>query len=230
MIHNSVLTFFLAVFPAFCLADSSAECGPQFFRNSALQAQRYENSSGDCVVSVLPLIFNDITYRSYLISSQGKLLVFNSLGEGPNSTHTGARVYYFFPRVSLPQLNPDSQSVYVQFSDQDSLSFDLNTGLLSGLTRGQLTVDPQIRPDNQGGVEILQFPGLILDAGFALGQDPTAKVDQKSVFIDAKGQRCLVKNTQLFSFTAKGDIRWTMTDPELVIFLGKYCPNIEAPF
>src|SRR5690348_13146670 len=66
-----------------------------------VQAFQLPMAKGECSVSIRTVKYSsDLIYRDYLAFTNGLLLVFNSYGEGDEQTHTGAREFYFLPRVN----------------------------------------------------------------------------------------------------------------------------------
>ncbi len=153
---------------------------------------------GTCYISVGSGKLNDLIYRSYLITSKGQLMIFNSFGDGPSSTHTGARVYYFYPKQSALDLRLDQDDVVVTMVSGHELIFDASQVELAAMSEAKVVVDSEIRPDNEGGVEIELDRSYLLDMGFKLGNTPEWDLSRPSVFRNSRGQACRFKNRELF--------------------------------
>ncbi|MDE2143765.1 MAG: hypothetical protein KGJ84_15260, partial [Elusimicrobia bacterium] len=130
-------------------------------------------SSGHCFVSIDPTDSTGLVYRAHAFFDDGLLMVFNSYGDGEgNPNLTSAREYFFFPRRGAPELTMDAAAgvVSVRMSDGGRVNFNPATAQIASLERGAVTVVSRIDPADRGGVEIPRYAGLMLDAGFRLGE------------------------------------------------------------
>ncbi|MDE2292020.1 MAG: hypothetical protein KGL53_08050 [Elusimicrobia bacterium] len=187
-------------------------------------------ASGPCFVSITPADTNGLVYRDYAAFSDGMLLVFNSFGDGQDtSKYTGAREFYFFPRRQAPTLaiDPAAPSVAVTMADGGRLTFDPATAQPTSVDRGSVTAAPRVERGNKGGVEFPSYAGLMLDAGFRMGELPSMRPDAESVFRDANGNACAVKNSEVFAY-AGGDRSFRFDDAGLKAFLAKRCPTLSV--
>ena len=195
--------------------------------------QGYADSlgSGLCFVSIDPVDITGLVYRSYALFGDGLMMVFNSYGEGDSPSLTSAREFFFFPRRSAPLLamDPKAGTVSVSLTDGGRADFEPATAQLSGLERGAVTVAPKVDPANRGGVEIPKYAGLLLDAGFRVGESPSGLPNNTSTFRDAAGRACKVKNSAVFAY-ANGDHAFRFTDAELSAWLKTACPGLNAGF
>jgi hypothetical protein len=190
-------------------------------------------ASGLCFVSIEPTAMPGLIYRSYAFFSDGLLMVFSSYGDGQTGPDaTSAREFFLFPRRAAPQLALDSKAgaVSVRMSDGARADFDPATGQLSGLERGAVAVSPRIDPKERGGVEITRYAGLLLDAGFRIGESPSGRPDGTSLFRGADGRECEVKNRDLFAYGPGGDHAFKLTDAQLSAWLKTACPGLNAGF
>lgn len=190
-------------------------------------------SSGKCYVSIGSMLVTDLIYRSYGFFSNGLLMVFNSYGDGEdnNPNLTSAREFYFFPRTGALSLEMDKTAgtVSVVMADGGRVVINPETSQIASLERGSVMVAPRIDPADRGGVEITSYAGLMLDAGFRMGESPAGRPKADSTFRDAQGHLCTVKNTEVFAY-ANGDHELKHTDAELKAFLKVRCPNITPGF
>lgn len=190
-------------------------------------------SSGKCYVSIGSMLVTDLIYRSYGFFSNGLLMVFNSYGDGEdnNPNLTSAREFYFFPRTGALSLEMDKTAgtVSVVMADGGRVVINPETSQIASLDRGSVLVAPRIDPADRGGVEITSYAGLMLDAGFRMGESPAGRPKADSTFRDAQGHLCTVKNTEVFAY-ANGDHELKHTDAELKAFLKTRCPNITPGF
>jgi len=190
-------------------------------------------SSGKCYVSIGSMLVTDLIYRSYGFFSNGLLMVFNSYGDGEdnNPNLTSAREFYFFPRTGALSLEMDKTAgtVSVVMADGGRVTINPETSQIAAFDRGSVLVAPRIDPADRGGVEITSYAGLMLDAGFRMGESPAGRPKADSTFRDAQGHLCTVKNTEVFAY-ANGDHELKHTDAELKAFLKGRCPNITPGF
>lgn len=190
-------------------------------------------SSGKCYVSISSMLVTDLVYRSYAFFSDGLLMVFNSYGDGEDSNPnlTSAREFFFFPRTGAMALEMDKAggAISVVMNDGGRAVIDPATSQIGSLERGSVTVSPRIDPAERGGVEITSYAGLMLDAGFRMGESPSGRPNADSTFRDAQGHLCTVKNNELFNY-ANGEHELKFTDAQLSAWLKKRCPNIVAGF
>lgn len=190
-------------------------------------------SSGHCFVSIDPVATTGLVYRAHAFFDDGLLMVFNSYGDGEgNPNLTSAREFFFFPRRGAPQLTMDAAAgaVSVRMSDGGRVNFDAATAQIASLERGAVTVASRIDPADRGGVEIPSYSGLMLDAGFRLGESPSGRPNAESTFRDARGRTCAVKNNELFNYTPDGDHAFKFTDAQLSAWLASRCPGLSAGF
>jgi len=172
----------------------------------------------------------DLIYRAYSFYSDGMLMVFSSYGDGDDSNPnlTSARVFYVFPRTGALalEMNPAAGTVSVVMADGGRAHIDPATAQLSSLERGSITVSPRVDPSERGGVEITSYAGLMLDAGFRMGESPSGRPNADSTFRDAHGHLCTVKNNEIFAY-AGGDHEFKFTDAQLRAWLKTRCPNLS---
>ena len=219
----------------FPLAPRGVRACPQISPVIIGNTQGYSDSlgSGQCFVSITPTEIPGLVYRSYVFFSSGLLMVFSSYGDGEsNPNMTSAREFFFFPRRGAPALrmSPQARTVTVRMSDGRDADFDPATAQIRELERGRVTVSPNIDPAERGGVEIPRYAGLLLDAGFRMGESPSGLPDGTSTFRSARGESCAVKNRDVFTYTADGDHAFKFTDAQLSAWLRTACPGLHAGF
>ncbi|HXT01529.1 MAG TPA: hypothetical protein VN915_12705 [Elusimicrobiota bacterium] len=214
-------------------AAKAAEACPTSAPAAVGGTQGYSDSlgSGLCFTSIEPMEIQGMVYRSYVFFGDGLLMVFSSYGEGSSSKMTSAREFFFFPRRGAPALTMDSKagSVSVRMGDGARADIAPATAQLSGLERGSVTVSAKVDPAERGGVEIPRYAGLVLDAGFRMGESPSGLPNGTSTFRDANGRTCAVKNADLFAY-ANGDHSFKLTDAQLSAWLSTACPGLDAGF
>lgn len=214
-------------------ARPAAAC-PQVRPVHAGGTQGYSDAlnSGMCFVSVQPNNSTGLIYRNYGIFSDGLFMVFNSFGDSENtSKDTGAREFYFFPRSVVPtlQIDPAGPSVSVTMADGGTVTFDPATAQPRSTDRGTVTVAGTVDRANKGGVEFPSYAGLMLDAGFRMGELPSGKPNGEAAFRDAGGRTCKVKNNEVYAY-ADGDRTFKFDDAALKAFLAARCPTLSVSF
>lgn len=215
-------------------AQDPTDCPETVERRASLQVQVLPSAvTGACYLSVKNWKDLDMVYRSYIISSEGEVMIFSSFGPGDDDSLSGAREYYFFPR---PQAVPrfvwnDSQNrLEVATTSGSRLYFDYVTGEITGMDKAQLKVSSDITPKNQGGFEVVSYRGLSLDAGFKVAGAPSGDRHNYSTFRDDQGRTCRVRNDEIFKYYKDDDVLLKFTDSELSGFLKKRCPGLSVQF
>ena len=190
-------------------------------------------SSGKCYVSISSMLVTDLIYRSYGFFSDGMLMVFNSYGDGEDSNPnlTSAREFYFFPRRGAMSLEMDEAAgtISVLMADGGRATINPASSQIAAFDRGSVTVSPRIDPADRGGVEITSYAGLVLDAGFRMGESPSGRPNADSTFRDAQGHLCTVKNNEVFAY-ANGEHELKFNDAQLKAWLKTRCPIITPGF
>ncbi|MCK6598639.1 MAG: hypothetical protein L6Q37_09770 [Bdellovibrionaceae bacterium] len=190
----------------------------QFLRN-------YQTDISSCWLSLDNMNgYTNFVYRSYLVTSDGLFLVFNSYGSGPNSTHTGAREFYFFPREPFRNdVEMDQDTVSIKINHLFKLQFETKVIRLVNQFNFKVKTDPKINRNNQGGVEILKYPGVYLDLGFSMGRSPSDDPQRKGVFKNDLDQSCTVQNKDIFDYKEGDSV--LQGDNVLKETVSKICPD-----
>lgn len=208
---------------------TSVECPNTFERFEGYSIQRLLTRNGDnCLIHVSPTEVWDMIYRSYVFTSEGEFLVFNSYGNGNQSQMTGARDYFIFPRkntVPTYRWDHDKKELIVTMASDREVIFDYNIGQLKSISDADLQIAKDIHPNNKGGVEITLHSGILMDAGFKKGGTPIMNPKNSSSFIFNK-KRCSFPNSQLFKYTETQDAIFKYDDQWLIPFLQERCPNL----
>jgi hypothetical protein len=196
---------------------------------NAKASSSWDPQAQSCLLGIDPQDALSLIYRSYLFNEQGLLMVFNSYGDGPDSQMTGARDFYFFPRRQMPVFrDPGNGTIEVRLPNGDQAVFSGKDASIVSMGRADVKVAPEVSPDNRGGVELTLRQGIVLDCGFAIGNQPETRPQGSSVFKDAKGHSCTVKNNEVFSYFSDGNIAIRFkTDHELSIYLQTRCPELD---
>lgn len=194
----TTLGFLLSISLFSASAHAMDVCQHKAWGHLDFRLQTGQFKDGICFISVGSRKINDLLYRNYLITSDGQLMVFNSFGQGPSSTHTGARVFYFYPKQKALDLRIENDDVVVTMVSGHELTFDHSQIELAEVSEARVTVAQEVRPDNNGGVEIELDRSYLLDMGFKLGNTPAWDLSRHSVFKNARAQTCRFKNRELF--------------------------------
>lgn len=220
----------LATALALAAAPASAACPVERPRHVD-NTQGYGNEYfGKCFISIHPMNAPDLVYRDYTFYSTGLLMVFSSYGPGEDVARlTSAREFYFFPRRQAPQLHMDEAAGTVSVTGVDGRRFviDPATAQIASLD-GDVAVNPVVDPSVRGGVEITRYAGLILDAGYRQGGQPSGRRNGDSTFRAPQGQTCTVRNDELFTYKPDGEFDFKFDDAALKAFLRTRCPNIPT--
>lgn len=202
-------------------------CGPIIMRLGLFEIREVEIANR-CYLRVHPLQKNPQTpYRDYLLSNTGEFVVFNYFGAGASAPQTGVRLYTFLPRQRKVAFGSDKKVISL-FSTNPNVMFRMDADVL-GLkehTGVSVTEDPEIKLENDGGVELEIEDGVMLDSGFAFSTDPRLVRDALSTFTDTNKEQCPVQNTELFRYQGDSAVL-KFSDRELRQFLSLKCPHLR---
>ncbi|MBO9667028.1 MAG: hypothetical protein J7501_09465 [Bdellovibrio sp.] len=228
-----ILLSLLMAFPSFATPEQEAQsCQSRVERGGSIQVQVNAAQSGACFVSVGNFKRTGMVYRSYLFADDGNFMIFNSYGNGPISETTGAREFYSFPRrFKNPTFkwNEELRRLEVTSCTGDVYYFDYETAEISGMDKAQTKLADAVGKDNKGGVEITAYKGLMMDAGFKMGQAPTQNPAGPVKFTDENGKVCNLTVGDIFKYKEDGDPYVRFKDKELATFLKKKCPKLKFP-
>lgn len=213
-------------------AQAQKPCDEYLVRHGAFKFQRFESYDNVCFSGADPFdVLPAMKYRSYLVTNEGLLMVFNSYNATENADATGARVFHFFPRNQTPDIQVSGSQIVYQTATQGlELILSQKKAEILGMKGGKVKESTKLSPSNQGGVEFSSVKFLTLDSGFTLGQDPTGIPDRNSKFIDSSGRTCTVQNKEVFKYSSDGDSSFKFTDDELKNFLKDRCPQLKFNF
>jgi hypothetical protein len=207
------------------------EC-TDFAKNlGSFRYHRFLDRENKCWLSALPTRVTNLVYRSYLYTSEGYLMVFNSIDKEEYGVSDGARSFLFFPRNEIPTAADIGDLVYFKSGTKGvELILDTQEARIVGMVGGTVKEDRKVYPGNNGGVEFSNVQALILDGGWKAYGDPFGEMNRQSTFIDPKGNRCVVRNREVFKLDSDEDPRFRFTDVQLKTFLANRCPKLELPF
>jgi hypothetical protein len=181
-----------------------------------------------CWLSIAPDWEPSGFYRSFLFDEHGYIMIFNSLGYGPESTTTGAREYMFFPRSQ--GLNYSLGISHVTFTLVNGAQLDYDGKALRFMGGRGIDVkeDPSINPNNNGGVELQPKSGLMIDFGFKLGSSPMGNRKGSAKIVDGLSQTCEVRNNEVLRWKTGGEAYLKFaTDAQFFQFVRTRCPSLQ---
>lgn len=191
---------------------------------------RFLGTENKCWFTALP-VGGGSFYRSYLVSSQGYFMVFNSIDADQYGVSDGARSFLLFPRNQVPTAVDVNDVVYFKTMTKGvELILDTQTYRVRGMVGGIAKEDPKVFPGNRGGLEISQVNALVLDGGWMNYGDPFGVGSRESTFTDINGKKCKVRNREIFTYDSDGDTTVRFSDAELKKFLSRRCPNLTVHF
>ncbi|GAB4023820.1 MAG: hypothetical protein Fur0010_27040 [Bdellovibrio sp.] len=233
-----LITAFMLFLSTTLFAQDFTRCvdSPEFrmrFKGSYFSLNKTNN--GECWLSISPDGQWPV-YRDFMFGDESWLMIFASLGDGPQGTDTGARMFSFFPRVQdlSFSLDENAQKVTILIPNGASMTFDLATHSIVSSTDMVMKDDGRVTRSNRGGLELTPLKGIVLDEGWRLGELPRIQLSRKSTFIDNAGNKCDVVNSKLFKLVydnggdVDGAVLKFVTDEDLRIFLNKDCPKIST--
>jgi hypothetical protein len=224
------LLVFLAAFSAQSatpMPTPTCEEKYEIFDNTQVQMTP---GSNNCYLSIHPRNVFDLVYRDFLFDTKGIFMIFNSYGKGPDSSSTGAREYYFFPRTKASfdvQYNATAKLLAVQLPSGKTAVFNTEKSILVSISGTTFTQDFDVNANNKGGIEITANDGLMMDGGFRVGQSPSQSPKDKTVFKDAEQNVCGLVNSDVYKYTSESDVIFKYNDTQLKAFLKKKCPKLK---
>jgi len=193
-----------------------------------IQLQQSLSSDGKkCYLGIHPRDAHEtLIYRDYLFAQTGLMMVFNSFSpdEGPGSD--GAREFFFFPQEFKGYAwKIENQSLVVTGFQNLELRFSLQTAQLETLSGAEIQVKNEVIAENQGGIEILSFKGLYLDAGFMMGDSPSSKPARNSTWKNSHGQKCSLRNPDVFRYVDREPVM--KSQEQQVKAIQARCPDFK---
>lgn len=208
---------------------ASTPCDIQEIRKLNTTIRTVELSDGHCAITVDPNypLTSGLVYRSYMFSDEGDIFVFESYGEGPDSTDTATQVYYLFPRKNsfAAKVDTDSTAILSIPSSQE-IRVNLNTARIESFLGLTYDEDNEVNRDSNGGFKIKSFNGIFLKTGYKVGGVAHLNPNGLSSFVDHKGNTCSVKNNLIFNYDDRTSLKFK-TDLDLKSFLQKACKQLD---
>ncbi len=228
--HLSLILVSLSLVSSYVFADfSRTKCEKVLTASGDVLIQRdYDENSRSCFISIHPMDVVDLKYRDYYFDNAGLFMVFNSYGDGPNSTMTGTRGFYLFPQVQdYPDYSIESNGdVRIQTVSGHEIVFDSKKLKIKSFVGGTFT-EKILSSKNQGGTEIKPGSGFYLDIGFKLGGLNNENSKNTTQAIGSKSGQCALKNIEIFHYDlGQYSNPLLYTGKKLELFLQKRC-NIK---
>lgn len=219
--------FFLWAAASHSADQTSCQDSTEIFDNTKVQTISFDST---CFITVHPRnSYVDLIYRDFLFDNFGLFQIFNSYGDGPESTTTAAREYLFFPR-SKPTIeyNYDAATKILKVVSTSGKVFSFNTEktILVEISGTKIAQDYTVSPSNRGGIEIVSNDGLYMDGGFKIGSSPSQRPSNKITFNDRVGNKCTLLNSDVYRYNADNDPIFKYKDSQLKAFLKSRCPNL----
>lgn len=218
----------ISLFFSFSVIEASeTPCANQRWHyKGTVVSQGYFSQSQTCFMTVRAMNTTDLIYRDFLFTSRGLMMVFNSFGDGPSSSTTGASEFLFFPIRQALAVDFIDDLVVVTMANGSKVSFDAEKAFPVELEDGDLLVDPVVRIGNEGGVSVLHFEGIRFEAGFQMGMSPSWYLNRQTQVKDRDGQACLVRNSEIFVKKDDEIFHRYSTNESLRAFLNRRCPAL----
>lgn len=209
---------------------TNAKCEEVLIGSGDIQINRqWDVANRVCFISVTPRNITNLKYRDYYFDNTGHFMVFNSYGEGPNSTTTAARDFYLFPIINdYPDYSINANGdVEIKMVSGHILKISQANFSILSFTPGSFTEKP-VSPNNNGGLEIRPKSGFWFDAGFMMGNTPLSKPKNKTKIQSAKSsQICLVQNSEYLNYLPYDEIEFKFTGLALDTFVKQKCPQLK---
>lgn len=189
-------------------------------------SQGYFTQSQTCFMTVRAMNSTGLIYRDFLFTSRGLMMVFNSFGDGPSSSTTGASEFLFFPIVQKLAVEFSDDLVVITMANGSKVSFDAEKAFPLDLQDGDLLVDPIVRIGNDGGVSVLNFDGVRFEVGFQMGMSPSWYLNRQTQIKDRDGQVCQVRNSEIFVKKDDEIFHRYSSNESLRSFLSRRCPAL----
>jgi hypothetical protein len=170
--------------------------------------------------------------RSMTFTDTGLLQVFNGFAGTKTSNSTSTRVYYLFPLRTEKKITAiDGNHLSLTHPSGVQFDFDKNGNPTSSDIK--MKVNPEINSKNNGGVEIESYPkGIVVDAGYRIGESPIINPEAKVTITDKNLKKCTLKNSEYNKITGSKKLGFEAqliykTNGELHKFLAKRCPTLD---
>ncbi len=228
-IKNLIASILLTLTASYSVAATSNVCADDYkVLTNQTQIQMGTLTANLCYLSIDPFNNLDLVFRSYIMATDSSIMIFNSYGDGPPETTTGARELFFFPRMQTLNYSTDATNLNVEMSGMN-FTMDIASTKFTKIDGVEFQEAATIAKTNNGGFAITSSQRLYLDLGFRMGAAPRSNSAAKSVFHDAHGSVCEVANTDVFDYKTDVDnptFKFT-NDKDLAVYLKVRCANLD---
>lgn len=196
------IVFTLLFFYSFAV-EAEVNCPDQVesFGNTQVQ-QLYSTKGRRCFLKITPKTSEiPMVYRSFLLTHDGMLMVFNSFSANFDDTSDGAREFYFYTRKFEGfSWFVEGESLIVRGFDQREFKFLLKTAQMQEMSGGDIYLEEKVSPHNAGGLEIIKYEAVYIDAGFRLAGSPSSDRKSTSLVKNPQGQACSLSNGKVYDY------------------------------
>lgn len=208
---------------------TNTKCEHALLGNNIIQVNRqYDPATRSCFISVSPRNIANLKYRDYYFDQLGRFMVFNSYGNGPIESYTGARDFFLFPIVDqYPDFSFEQNGdVIIKMVSGHQLRISGKDFSLVSLSDGTVSEKP-LSNKNAGGVEITLTKGFWLDTGFRLGGLNIANPNKSTLFKSpATKESCSVKNSKFMDYADKDNPDFKYNGEPFIQFIRTTCPRL----
>ena len=203
-------------------------CPTQQTISGQYMINKFFTLSWGCLVQVTPINKSTMIYREYVFDEGGRFLVFNST-PGQYETSTGMRVFYLFPKIGLPEVKIVGSKIEITTSSGLKVVIPNQSSFIESISGLEFSDNQKIELSSSGGFEIKSYPHIYLDTGWKVGGQAYRDPLGKSVFVDAKNQRCEVNNFEIFIYDelqSPEPYMFYQSNEAVYGFLSLRCPNL----
>ncbi len=216
--------------PAFA-KFTDGKCDHVLVGSGDIQINRqWDPATRTCFIALNPRNVDNLKYRDYYFSNQGEMMVFNSYGDGPDSTMTASRDFFIMPVVNeYPDYSiEDNGDVTVKLVSGHLFRVSAKDFSIVSLTPGTFT-EKALSPNNQGGVEIMLLSGFWIDGGFRKGGTRFSNPNFKSGIHSAKSSAlCGAGNSTFLDYDSNGNYTFKFQGTAFNSYIAKQCPQFPA--
>ena len=200
-------------------------CSSDYGQKLNLRYQTGKFQDGNCFISIGNVKTYNLVYRSFLFTSEGQIMVFNSFGDGPSSTSTGARVFYLWPYKNKLNYEIFDDRIEINLVTGQKAIFNFDPGSWEDLDRARVFIDPVIEPQNQGGIEIESPSHILLDLGFRMGSTPSTDRKRMVNLFVRGNQSCRLSIKKFIKVRSGEPVLIPDTNKKLEKLIEKYCDS-----
>lgn len=226
---NLIASILFTSTASFSFAETSNVCAEDYkVLANDTQIQMGTLQPNVCFLAIDPFNNLDLVFRSYIMVNDSSIMIFNSFGDGPPATMTGAREIFFFPRQQTLNYSINATNLNVEMSGMN-FSMDIASTKFVKIDGVKFQEATSIAKNNDGGLAILSSERLYLDLGFTMGTAPRSVRNGKAVFHDGHAAICEVLNSEIFDYSDIDDPNLKFSsDKDLATYLMLRCANLDV--